>query len=179
MANHCIDCDYCGEDMRGTTMPMCKSLERAKDCYLYRQAFVEAERAALTEDYGNNEEFLTDEDKKWHQSVVETANQLDAFRYLRPEVLAFAHLMEQQLRANDHKGGWDEDHPRALLSRLREETDELDAEVPVRYVDVIGACRERIAKEAADVANFAMMIADVCGALSTPAPASGDMGDRA
>ncbi|WP_262027586.1 hypothetical protein [Microvirga sp. Mcv34] len=49
MANHCIDCDYCGEDMRGTTMRMCKSHEEAKDCYLYQRAFVEAERAALTE----------------------------------------------------------------------------------------------------------------------------------
>lgn len=157
MGNHCIDCDYCGEDMRSATMRMCKSHEEAKDCYLYQRGMVEAERAALTEDHGNNEEFLTDEDKKWHQEVTETANQLDALRYLRPEVLAFARLMERQLRANDHKPGWKNDTPVALMRRLEEEAQELNG--------ALGWSPVEVALEAADVANFAMMIADVCGCL--------------
>lgn len=74
---------------------------------------------------------------------------------LRPEVARFAQLMERRLRANDHKGGWRGDTPHALLRRLREETDEL-------YLAITA---EDVGNEAADVANFAMMIADVCGAL--------------
>lgn len=42
----------------------------------------------------------------------------------RPEVIAFADLMEAQLRANDHKPGWKDDLACDLLPRLREETDE-------------------------------------------------------
>ena len=44
---------------------------------------------------------------------------------LRPEVQWFAEQMELQLRANDHKGGWQGDTYMALLTRLKEETDEL------------------------------------------------------
>lgn len=82
---------------------------------------------------------------------------------LRPEVQRFAELMELQLRANDHKPGWKNDTARSLFRRLSEdEIAELGAAISVRLTtgDATG-----VAKEAADVANFAMMIADVCGAL--------------
>lgn len=128
---------------------------------------------------------------------------------MRAAVLAFARLMEEQLQANDWKGGWQDDCPTALLRRLREETDELSREIdaagdrvwrdwdpaahaasalphrqvivsfvpgrgwfcadihtPKRFNPDVEAKR-RIGKESADVANFAMMIADVSGALST------------
>lgn len=81
--------------------------------------------------------------------------------YLRPEVLAFARLMEQQLRAIDHKPGWQNDTPKALMQRLDEEVQELD--------EALIHSREQIAKEAADVANFALMIADVSGCLGEKA----------
>jgi hypothetical protein len=69
---------------------------------------------------------------------------------LRPEVLWFAMQMEAQLRANDHKPGWKEDSIGALMERLFEEAHELDQSLnPIQTI-----------KEAADVANFAMMIAD-------------------
>ena len=76
---------------------------------------------------------------------------------LRPIVKWFAEQMELQLRANDWKGGWD-DCPLAYLNgRLREETVELKwAIFPPSEAD-----REQVAHEAADVANFAMMIADI------------------
>ena len=77
-----------------------------------------------------------------------------------PEVVAFADAMEAQLRANDHKPGWKNDWSKDLLKRLREETDEL--EKTLEEPDYTG----NILKEAADVANFAMMIADVCGGLN-------------
>jgi NTP pyrophosphatase (non-canonical NTP hydrolase) len=95
------------------------------------------------------------------------AKQARAFRYLRPEVQAFAKLMERQLRANDFKGGWDRDPPLALLRRLRQETDEL--EQVLTDLDEAGEVfdddRVEIGCEAADVANFAMMVADVMGSL--------------
>lgn len=101
---------------------------------------------------------------------------------VRPEVAAFAVLMEQQLRANDHKPGWKRDHAAALLHRIADEYDELSnalrrrADIatdyePSRGSDPLWGDPEAIAtligKEAADVANFAMMVADVCGALPT------------
>lgn len=70
---------------------------------------------------------------------------------IRPSVLWFALRMEEQLRKNDWKGGWERDEAAALLSRLHEETREL-AQAVGGEGDVV--------KEAADVANFAMMNAD-------------------
>ncbi|MGE3624103.1 MAG: hypothetical protein AB7H77_09590 [Bdellovibrionales bacterium] len=74
--------------------------------------------------------------------------------FLRPEVLAFAEEMEAKLRWHDNKGGWQNCSHADLLERLREETGELQAAVD-------GKCAASIiVKECADVANFAMMIAD-------------------
>lgn len=96
---------------------------------------------------------------------------------LRPEVLAFAHLMERQLRANDHKAGWKNDLACDLIPRLREESIELEEATNrhakrVQWGDdwVMEDTSVWVGNEAADVANFAMMIADVCGALPTPSP---------
>jgi hypothetical protein len=73
---------------------------------------------------------------------------------LRPEVQWFAQQMELTLRANDHKGGWNEMSPRELATRLNEEVYELE----LAYY--AGRNAERVIREASDVANFAMMIAD-------------------
>jgi NTP pyrophosphatase (non-canonical NTP hydrolase) len=81
--------------------------------------------------------------------------------------------MEEQLRANDHKPGWKKDDARDLIGRLREETSELYSAVNgwlVCPTDEMEHEADHVLKEAADVANFAMMVADVCGAL---APAGG------
>jgi NTP pyrophosphatase (non-canonical NTP hydrolase) len=79
-----------------------------------------------------------------------------------PHVLAFARRMEAKLEANRHKGnreGWLKDSPFDLFRRLRDEADELGEALRCRSES------EVIANEAADVANFAMMIADVVGGL--------------
>lgn len=101
--------------------------------------------------------------------------ELTRVRELCPEVLAFAHLMQRKLDANAHKDGqgWDRDGTgkrgwkNCDVSFLRGKlTDEV--------VELIVAIREptnhdNVAEEAADVGNIAMMLADVCGALSQPA----------
>ena len=80
----------------------------------------------------------------------------------RREVVSFAVTMEEVLRANDHKKGWDDLDPDYIIERLREEVEELAAalqydsgEVP----DLDEAQRNAVLHEAADVANFAMFAA--------------------
>lgn len=87
-----------------------------------------------------------------------------------PYVLAFAIRMEAKLEKNRHKGdreGWIKDDPEDLISRLKQELVDLETEVEHRIEPgVVGVGSvESIAGEAADVANFAMMIADVCGGV--------------
>ncbi len=95
---------------------------------------------------------------------------------LRPEVVKFAQLMERALRDNDHKGGWKEEQTSYLSRRCGNELEELREAIQKQRrewmtgfppVDAAkrDALRADVGKEAADVANFAMMIADVCGAL--------------
>ena len=85
---------------------------------------------------------------------------------VRPQVAAFARLMEKVLRDNDHKGGWDDCKPSWLLARLKQEVDELDEAMrkgTIARRDASGRTSDwpaSIPREAADVANFAMMIAD-------------------
>ena len=92
---------------------------------------------------------------------------------LRPEVQLFSEAMEERLRANDHKGGWDECGTPWLLKRLRDEVNELAGVVnaePIPYRGgALAVWRGNALHEAADVANFAMMIADVSGALRAEA----------
>jgi NTP pyrophosphatase (non-canonical NTP hydrolase) len=81
---------------------------------------------------------------------------------VRPEVAAFALLMEKKLRENDHKGGWIDEDVDWLFTRLEEEAGELYTS---NLTGPTEEDRKKIGEEAADVANFAMMIADVTGAL--------------
>jgi NTP pyrophosphatase (non-canonical NTP hydrolase) len=82
----------------------------------------------------------------------------------RPTLNWFAKQMEIKLRENDHLCGWKDCTIEWLLSRLGEEVAELE--------DAMGCCSrcgvkriafdaQEVIQEAADVANFAMMIADV------------------
>jgi hypothetical protein len=110
--------------------------------------------------------------------LAATRNQLAAAQAtiseLRPEVLKFAQAMERQLRANDHKGTWKYDAPDRLCDRIKDELDELEHVLPgLPFYSTTGTPDE-ILKEAADVANFAMMVADVSGALAPPTPEADD-----
>ena len=82
---------------------------------------------------------------------------------LRPQVAAFAQLMERKLRSHDSgrgKRGWKIASHRWLYNRLRQELNELAYAIAKPPVD-----QSRAAMECVDVANFAMMIADVLGQL--------------
>jgi NTP pyrophosphatase (non-canonical NTP hydrolase) len=78
-------------------------------------------------------------------------------------VLWFAEEMEKKLALNRHKGGpaaWRKDGPFELVWRIEQEKEELIVAL-AHWIRVGG--KEALAdviKEAADVANFAMMIAD-------------------
>ena len=72
----------------------------------------------------------------------------------RPEVRRFARVMERKLRKNDHKRHWSKCDEEYLLRSLRNEMEEL-------FDACEGGESDRaVESECADVANFAMMIAD-------------------
>lgn len=75
-------------------------------------------------------------------------------KFVRPEVWKFALLMEQQLKANDHKAGWKDAKPEDLLKSLGIKAQGL--EIAVLHSAVFDP--EQVVRKAADVANFAMMV---------------------
>ncbi|MGB0521439.1 MAG: hypothetical protein ACPGJS_00695 [Flammeovirgaceae bacterium] len=86
---------------------------------------------------------------------------------VRPEVIAFAIEMEKKLRENEHKGGseeWRKMPFHEAIERIYEETDELDHVLvfikPENTDTENKHAARRIVREAADVANFCMMISD-------------------
>jgi NTP pyrophosphatase (non-canonical NTP hydrolase) len=64
--------------------------------------------------------------------------------------------METKLRENDHRFGWRSMRLKDLVRRIANERNELKREIDN------GENLQEIIREAADVANFAMMIADIC-----------------
>jgi len=75
-----------------------------------------------------------------------------------PHVLRFAKVMEHKLALNRHKGdreGWSSSDVFSLLDRLDEEVEELNDSIGINSIPAA-----KVIVEAADVANFAMMIAD-------------------
>jgi NTP pyrophosphatase (non-canonical NTP hydrolase) len=73
-----------------------------------------------------------------------------------PHILRFAKIMEHKLSLNRHKGdrtGWLKADPEQLLDFLDDEVEELAEAMQ-------GNENSNVILEAADVANFAMMISD-------------------
>ncbi|GIQ63546.1 hypothetical protein PACILC2_21140 [Paenibacillus cisolokensis] len=85
---------------------------------------------------------------------------------LRSEVQWFAQQMEAKLRDNDHKGGWENESLLWLYMRMIEEVEEVKAEIKAAFDREIDY--NKIIREAADVANFAMMIADNARRINAP-----------
>lgn len=83
----------------------------------------------------------------------------------RKEVAWFAQEMERKLRENDHKDGWQGCRIGNLFHGLRKECDELLLATHPLQLDTMQEKLSQedateIIRECADVANFAMMIAD-------------------
>lgn len=72
----------------------------------------------------------------------------------------FAAAMAERLDANSHKRGWRHLSAKRLLVRLRQEVGELERALESE-AETVGEYVRRVTHEAADVANFAAMIADV------------------
>lgn len=82
------------------------------------------------------------------------------------KVKLFAEAMINKLNEpkNLAKGGWENLNIRTLIASIEEETDELQDAYLAKVV--CKKCwKETILKECADVANYAMMVADRVGAL--------------
>jgi len=75
----------------------------------------------------------------------------------RDSVLKFSLAMEKKLRRNDYKGGWMDCDPWWLLDRVKDEIDEIESAM------LKGLKPNRVTSECADVANLAMMVAEVYG----------------
>ena len=83
-------------------------------------------------------------------------------KYVRPEVLRLAVVMERLLRKNDWKGGWGQEPAEVLLLGALEELRELAAVISeIRYAGPSSDLNIRVWEEAGDVANFVMMVAEV------------------
>ena len=65
----------------------------------------------------------------------------------------FSRQMKRKMEENSYKGGWGDDSFKGLLESLVEEIEELRGAL-------INGNKQDIIDEAADVANYAMMIAD-------------------
>jgi NTP pyrophosphatase (non-canonical NTP hydrolase) len=92
----------------------------------------------------------------------------DRWYPIRADVQWFGMQMSIKLDENDHKTGWESLTFGKLLTRLKQETGELERRIgPHRGIDPVGNTPEdaanididEVIREAADVANFAMMIA--------------------
>jgi NTP pyrophosphatase (non-canonical NTP hydrolase) len=87
------------------------------------------------------------------ENVAFFAQQLNPIPSPREELHWFIQEMEKKLEANDHKGGWENCTNGYLCNRLKEECVELFKEISYQGPNIVN--------EAADVANIAMMIADI------------------
>lgn len=77
---------------------------------------------------------------------------------LRQEVKEFAQAMERELRNNAHKGGWENCTSEYLWLRVNSELGELADVLSHGNTD---AQKKKYLAEAADVANFLMMLCDI------------------
>lgn len=79
---------------------------------------------------------------------------LDCVVMFRPELVKFMVVCEEKLRENDHKSHWSGEEIEKLHRRLYDEFGELKRKIQAKKP------KADIFRECADIANFAMMIAD-------------------
>lgn len=105
---------------------------------------------------------------------------------MRPELMSFSQAMEKRLKEFDEpKGedGWKTAYTGPLLDRLAAKIADLRRDV--LHLDTVQArkvprqnaseARAELLSSACDVANYAMLVADVCGALPLAEPNPSDI----
>lgn len=87
---------------------------------------------------------------------------------IKESVEWFSKKMKAALRRHLYRPGWENEKVKYLWNRLNEEVDELD--IALHYdPDKLGLSKKpNIIKECADVANLAMMIADIHSYRNNP-----------
>lgn len=102
-----------------------------------------------------DEEMFSHKDASY---VLYSVYERDTAQKVRPEVMAFALAMEAKLKANDHKGGWQDMFNQQIVGRINDELGELEEELLARDINSF-----RVRDECVDVANFTMMLFDNFG----------------
>jgi hypothetical protein len=92
--------------------------------------------------------------------VANFVQQMDPKPKPRLPVMQFAYEMESQLKVNDHKKGWGSEHYEFLNRELSKNFNKLYRELTAADKD-----KYEITIRCANIANFAMMIADNYGQL--------------
>jgi len=77
----------------------------------------------------------------------------------RPALLQFVGRMEAQLKANDHRGGWEDEGRAYLKERIKLNLADLDT---LDTLPLDEKWRTALHRICADIANYAMMISDNC-----------------
>jgi hypothetical protein len=112
--------------------------------------------------------------------LIAMARRVESFDYLRPEVQAFARLMEDALRRKDSERGgnsWQKQTlPEEILPHLEERAARIHhyLKQAVKYRQRTDEFMEQMetdnaAEQAVHAANFAMMLADICVPLAPTA----------
>lgn len=161
------ECPHCGEDF-------CEADNPCLTAAILRAESAEAALAAAREENERLREKL-ESTKGWIPAAqadidraVETdrrARADDAGRVddgaPRRALAWFARRMERKLKLNDHKDHWTTCEAEWLFDRMQDEREELLAAMPNEPWELSEDEKDKIIDEAADVANFAMMIADI------------------
>lgn len=89
------------------------------------------------------------------ENIANFVQQMEPCPKPRKAVQDFAHDMEKQLKVNDHKGGWGREHHDYLRNQIGKNYAKLVEELCKEDKD-----KQEITIRCANIANFAMMIAD-------------------
>ncbi|MDN4525356.1 hypothetical protein [Fictibacillus fluitans] len=88
-----------------------------------------------------------------HDCIANFVQQMDPAPGPRYEVRVFAQMMENQLRANDHKTGWKKEKVEFLCQ-------ELSRNYTALAIAIKEGDRTEVVNRCANIANFSMMIGD-------------------
>lgn len=92
--------------------------------------------------------------------MVEQLSRCDKLTQWSKSIEQFSQVMREKLSENLHKSGWHDSSTAYLIGRLKEELVELEESLIKLDAENNEVNRWESSLECADVANFAMMIAD-------------------